>query len=105
MIKSIREMRKTVKILLGISIALIGILGFSIYNQSFTGRAVEDYYTYTKAICDEENVCQDYEVVCRDGELDQMNPITGAIVDNPDDWEDPRPESERNYNGLCEISD
>ena len=98
-------MRKTVKILLAVSIALIGILGFSIYNQSLTGRAVEDYYTYTKAICDENNFCQDYEIICRSGEFEQMNSITGASVNNPDDWEDPRPESERNYNGLCNMTD
>jgi len=87
-----------------ISFALIGILSFSIYKQTITGKVVEDYYTYTKAICNESNYCQDYEIVCKNGELEQMNPITGASVQNPENWKDPRPESERNMNNLCNQS-
>ena len=102
--KSIKEMKKTITILIIVSFSLIGVLLFSIYNQNLTGSAVEDYHSYTKAICDENNFCQDYEITCDGENLINMNPITGASVQNPDDWKDPRGEDERNNNGLCNVS-
>ena len=101
----IKEMKKTMKILVIISVALIIFLSFSIYRQTITGQAVGDYYTYTKAICNESNYCQDYEIVCEGNEIIKTNPITGASVQNPENWQDPRPESEQNRDGLCNFSE
>jgi len=103
-LKSIKEMRKIIKLLVIISFVLVGVLSFSIYTQ-ITGEAVKDYYTYTKAICDENNFCQDYEIVCEGEKFIEMNPIIGASVQNPDEWQDPRDESEQNMNSLCNISE
>ena len=79
-------------------------LGLSLSQNLFTGRVVEDYYTYTKAICNEQNYCQDYEIVCIGNVVQEMNAINGAVVKNSEDWEDPREEDERNLNGLCNKS-
>lgn len=93
-----KNAKKTITILIVISFALVGVLSFSILRTSITGGTIEDdYYTYTKAICDENNYCQDYEIVCRNGNVEKINPITGAAVQNPTNWEDPRVES-----GLCD---
>ncbi len=48
------------------------------------------FYSYTKAICNEDNYCQDYIITCENGELVNQNPITGAAVQQSSDWEDPR---------------
>ncbi len=51
----------------------------------------ENYnYPYTKAICDGENFCQDYEIICEGNKTIQKNPITGASIQHEDDWNDPR---------------
>jgi hypothetical protein len=56
-------------------------------------------YTYTKAICNETNYCQDYEITCQNNQVLRMNPITGASVQFSQDWQDPRDE---NSNAVCE---
>ena len=100
---NIKEMTKIVKVLIVVSIILIGVLSFSFY-KTFTGQTIGGYYTYTKAICNETNYCEDYEIVCDRENLISINP-TGYAVKNPDDWEDPRSENERNNNGLCNVTD
>jgi hypothetical protein len=97
------QLRSLIVILAVIAIALSAILGISLVRQ-LTGFAIQNYYTYTKAICNDSNYCQDYEIVCNGNDIVTTNPINGAVVQNPEDWEDPRPEEERNYEGLCNIS-
>lgn len=53
----------------------------------------------TKAICDDDNFCQDYEIFCDDSKLIRMSPITGAAVQFSKDWQDPRPKGQ--INNLC----
>ena len=97
-------MKNIVKILLVVSIILIVFLSFSLY-RSFTGETVRNYHSYTKAICNETNYCQDYEIECDGENLVNINSISGAAVQNSDDWKDPRSENEKNMNGLCNISE
>jgi len=82
------------KILLIIALILIaGAIIFFIFTlaqQRLTGASITEKYSFTKAICDESNYCQDYEIVCQGDQVVSTNPITGAAVDYPDDWEDPR---------------
>ena len=71
-------------------------------NVFLTGQAIEDSkilqeYTYTKAICNKTNFCQDYEIKCRDKTLISSSPITGAVIQHNSDWKDPRENKE-----LCE---
>ena len=92
-------MRKLI-ILVGIlSLILIGTIVFisSVPNNYIT---IPKYtHSHTKAICDSENFCQDYEIFCQNQEVIGMNPITGAAIQFPETWQDPRDEEIRN--SLC----
>ena len=58
-----------------------------------------NYYSHTKAICNETNYCQDYHISCDEKRAIIIAPITGAVVQFPEDWKDPRNETE--INRLC----
>ncbi|MBT3691484.1 hypothetical protein HOD75_02915 [archaeon] len=85
-------------ILIIISITLLLTLFsalFLTFNQSITGNAIQqaspkNITTYTKAICNSSNYCQDYILECNNNNLTSKNPITGAAVQFPENWEDPR---------------
>ncbi len=92
-------MKKIRLLIIGISaiivMSLIAIAFFALIKE------VEDYagYTYTKAICNESNYCQDYEITCKQGEMLSIKPIIGAKVQNPLSWRDPR--SNESDKDLC----
>ena len=44
----------------------------------------------TKAICNQTNYCQDYQITCKKDKIVQLTPITGAIAQFPEDWADSR---------------
>lgn len=83
-------------ILLLILASAISILSFNLMEED----SVIETNSYTKAICDENNYCQDYVVSCSRNKVLSMNPITGAAVQFSDGWKDPR--NEREINGFCE---
>ena len=82
------------------TVILIGILVFLSFNflQGITGEVVVNQYSYTKAVCNETNYCEDYEIACRGEEIVSMT-FTGAAVQNLPDWEDPR--SQEVIDRLC----
>ena len=57
-----------------------------------------DYYSHTKAMCNETNYCQDYQISCDEERAIMMTPITGAVIQFPKNWTDPRNDSEKE---LC----
>ena len=57
-----------------------------------------DYYTQTKAICNETNYCQDYYVSCNEEGVIRATPMTGAVTQQDSYWKDPRNETEKE---LC----
>jgi len=64
-----------------------------------TSNAInENYHSFTKAICN-QSYCQDYEILCRGKNIISQTPITGAVIEIPNGWIDPRNESERNI--IC----
>ncbi len=73
---------------------LVGILSFLLANSEDN----LDYYTHTKAICNETNYCQDYQISCNSKGIVMMTPITGAFLQLPENWKDPRNEKEKE---LC----
>ena len=88
-------MKKTRIIIISISILiLVGVLFVILLNQNLTGRVVEteneNVYSYTKAICNETNYCQDYEIICEGERVVKISPITEAVAQYSEDWEDPR---------------
>ncbi len=59
-------------------------------------------YSYTKAICEGDS-CQDYVIVCNGSKVLSKEPITGASITIPTNWEDPRPQEIAD--GFCNLSD
>jgi len=92
---------KKILIITVILIILLLILIITITNQIITGKIIEDkidIYCHTKAICDENNICQDYEITCQGNKTISAKPITGSVVEFNIDWKDPRGENNEN---LC----
>lgn len=78
---------------------LVWTLFFSLGQNYITGKNVEDFtHSFTKAICDENNYCEDYEIVCNDNKILKINP-TGNAIQFSLDWKDLRDEETRNK--LC----
>ena len=76
------------------------LLGSNLINQNIDTAKSVKAISWTKAICDENNLCQDYEIICEKKTLINKNPITGAIVQFSEDWTDPR--TEEQINRLCD---
>ena len=84
-----------------ISIIVISITPF-LNLIPLTGKAAESVdktRTYTKAICNESNFCQDNIIACDGNKTISITPITGAVVQHPENWEDPR--DEKTKEKLC----
>ncbi len=98
-------MKKIRIIIISISIfILVGALVLIFLNQAFTGRVIEteneNIYSYTKAICNDTNYCQDYEVICDGERVVKISPITGAVAQYSKNWKDPR--DKEMIDRLCE---
>jgi len=82
--------QKKITFLIIILIILISILIFSVINSSkINGEVIENHYTYTKAICNQTNYCEDYKITCQNNNTLSINP-TGATIQFPNNWKDPR---------------
>jgi len=73
------------------------ILVVSAINE--TSSEIGTNYTWTKAVCNSSNLCQDYLIECKNKSVVSMNPITGAAVKFPDDWHDSR--NQETINKIC----
>lgn len=92
--------RVVVVLLLALFLILAGLFFIGFSNEApVIGYAVKESSSFTKAICNESNYCQDYEIVCENKSVKSMNPITGG-VQFPLDWQDPR--GEEIADGLCD---
>jgi len=78
---------------------IIGVFFLSISEYYKRDKISLNEYFYTKAICNETNYCQDYEIVCKENKLIRLNLITGASIQHSLNWKDPR--DEKTKNGLC----
>jgi hypothetical protein len=52
-------------------------------------------HSFTKAVCNKNNFCQDYEVFCNNNNLLRIQPITGAFIQFEKDWIDTRDDKEK----------
>ncbi len=75
---------------------LAGFLTITSSNQENYVEIQGYTHSSTKAICTEDNFCQDYEIFCENSEVISIAPITGAVVQFSEDWQDPRPNEIRN---------
>lgn len=89
----------SITILLVIMAIAISVLAINFIQANTTEDIEFETHSYAKAICDQTNYCQDYIVRCNKDQVLSINPITGAAVQFPHDWQDPRDEETRN--GFC----
>ncbi len=87
---------------LAIFLVILALIAFSfiiyfLVEPEITGKVL-DNYSQTKAICNETNYCQDYQISCDEERAIMMTPITGAVIQFPKNWTDPRNDSEKE---LC----
>ena len=98
-------MKKTIIIFIIILIIIITLSILVIFlKPNLTGKSIENqedknYYTYTKAICNSSNYCQDNEITCQDNQVISITPLTGAVVQFDSNWKDPRDEETKEK--LC----
>ena len=92
------------KTLIALSIlVLIVLVTLFLITPQITGYSVSSSeYSYTRAICNESNYCQDYEINCNYEKTIQLKPITGASIQHSIDWKDPREKIE--IEDLCKTS-
>jgi hypothetical protein len=88
------NMEKTALKNIGMILVLIVLITSLIIVVSAINETsqAEDNYTWTKALCDSSNFCQDYIISCKNKSIVSMSPITGAAVKFSSDWHDPRDE-------------
>jgi hypothetical protein len=80
-----------------LALGLLLVSQILIVNHIFTSSNDWPYdYSFTKAICTENNFCQDYQIFCKEKRAVLVSPITGAVVQFSQDWKDPRSEEFRN---------
>ena len=91
-------MKKLIILTLIILLTLIGILALGTAQSNYVKIIPHYTHSHTKAICDSENFCQDYEIFCKNQKVIGMSP-TGAAIQFPEKWQDPRDEKMRN--SLC----
>ena len=97
---------KALKISIAILLILILVLSASFLfskNFSFMGNFVSaseisNSHLFTKAICNEENFCEDYFINCSGKNLLDMK-STGYAVQFSSDWKDPR--NSEDINRTC----
>ena len=88
------------KILLSLGILGVILLAtISLFYPTITGLTIEQKYSFTRAICNETNYCQDYYISCKDTTITHIAPITGAAVQFSENWVDNR--SEKSVSELC----
>jgi hypothetical protein len=89
-------MKKTITIISFLLLFLIavGMFGYGFY---YVGRIIDDVntnqfgdydYIWTTAICD-GNECRDFKVTCKDGNVLDLEPITGFVTFG-ENWQDKR---------------
>lgn len=87
------------KSLIFILLAIILVISIIILTQKAQAEETKntqktDYHSYTKAICNETNFCQDNLIECEDNNVKSINPITGAFVQFDKNWQDPRTQNQ-----------
>lgn len=80
---------KKVLLILFLVLIFLFIIIFFFNRMTPTGEVIlSNRYSFTKAICNETNYCQDFEFVCNGSEVVEINPL--KAVQFPIDWKDPR---------------
>jgi hypothetical protein len=94
-------MKKRIILAIGLILVLIFLTSFllALAAPDFFNLSSSSYSnisSHTKAICDSENFCQDYEIFCDNKKVVKISPITGASVQYSSAWKDLRDENLKN---------
>ena len=81
--------KKIFLILLTVLVVTFSISAY-ITIESFNEEKLNKY-SYTTAICNDK-ICQDYFIECNGSEVITKTQITGAFINIPKNWNDPRPQ-------------
>lgn len=91
-------MKKLAIVSLIIILVIIAIAFLIFSNQrNISGAVISNKYSFTKAICNETNFCQDYLIYCEGNKTTEIKPVTGAAVQLSQNWIDVR----ENKTKLC----
>ena len=81
-------MKKLILILIAIIIltllSMIILVQINKRNTSITASVIEELksnYSYTKAICNSTNFCQDYEITCKNNKITSTRKLKSAQLD------------------------
>ena len=91
-------MKKMIILTCVLSVILIALM-IVVTSNSGSGLNENLPYThsYTKAFCDSNNFCRDFEVFCKNNEIIKIR-FTGAAVQFQENWLDPRVEERKTGN-------
>jgi hypothetical protein len=86
-----------IKYLVTIALLLSSLLGAFLLINANLNPNVPYTHSSTKALCDSENYCEDYEFFCKNKEVVSIR-FTGAAIQFPENWKDPRTKEQKS---LC----
>mgnify|MGYP001601225166 FL=1 len=84
-------MKKSVIFIAIFLVILAGVIIF-LYTNNLSGKTTgkvisdSDIYSYTKAICNSTNFCQDYEIICNNNKIISKTPISEAVIQPEQNW-------------------
>lgn len=82
--------------LIGLLVCLLLILSLILVSSNPFRKSSAPYdRSMTKAICNEKNYCEDYEIFCKNEQVIRFV-STGASIQLSENWEDPRAPEKRN---------
>ena len=93
-------MKNETKMILLLIALLVFLIGNLVFLMAFNSSKsmISRNYNFTKAICDSNNYCEDFNVSCAYGKVLSIK-STGSAVQFQESWQDSR--SEEEINKLC----
>ena len=92
-------MKKEIITIIIILLLIITTVLFKQIQVNIAGKIIQDFqHSYTKAICNQTNHCQDYIISCQGGTFLNKIPIENTIVQHKENWVDPRNKTE-----FCQL--
>ncbi len=91
-------MRKTHVLLMILAIGISAILVVIPILNASPNYVISDFKvtcSFTTAVCNEKNFCQDNEVFCNDKNIVQIVPITRSFIQFSSSWKDPRTDEQK----------
>ena len=89
-------MKKKTIFSIGVVCILITTFALTLVGFTLTGKGISEMpYSHTKAICNAKNECQDFLIVCKNGAIKSLEPISD-LVKFGENWND-----NRDKKGFC----